>query len=124
MLSTITSSQQRQCLSCGHALRGRIDKKFCNDQCRSEHHNRKRQMPDEKARPIARALQRNRHILQHLLGEEDKKVVSREALLDLGFRFRYHTHRHENRRGAEYIFCFEFGYLQLGSERILLLRAH
>ncbi|MFA6947300.1 MAG: DUF2116 family Zn-ribbon domain-containing protein, partial [Pedobacter sp.] len=31
---------ERECLDCGAALRGRTDKKFCDDQCRSNFNNR------------------------------------------------------------------------------------
>jgi len=30
---------ERLCLDCGEAIRGRADKKFCNDQCRSNYNN-------------------------------------------------------------------------------------
>ena len=33
-------SKQRECLECSTALMGRVDKKFCNDQCRNSYNNR------------------------------------------------------------------------------------
>ncbi|MBC7654417.1 MAG: DUF2116 family Zn-ribbon domain-containing protein, partial [Oligoflexus sp.] len=30
----------KQCLDCGNSIKGRADKKFCDDQCRSNYNNR------------------------------------------------------------------------------------
>ncbi|RYZ20896.1 MAG: hypothetical protein EOO16_15105 [Chitinophagaceae bacterium] len=110
------------CHQCGHALRGRSDKKFCNDYCRNAHNNALKSTQYTVVRRVNAVLTRNRRVLAELLGQEESTKASREELLLRGFQFRYHTHQYVNQRGATYHFCYEYGWLELASGRLLLVR--
>ncbi|RYZ00404.1 MAG: hypothetical protein EOO11_01625 [Chitinophagaceae bacterium] len=110
------------CRHCGHALRGRSDKKFCNDYCRNAYNNARKGAGELQVRRINSALLKNRRILAGLLGAGDVGKASREELLLQGFHFRYGTHRYTNKRGGTYHFCYEYGWLELPDDRYLLVR--
>jgi hypothetical protein len=40
----------------------------------------------------------------------------------MGFRFQYFTHTYTNRNGQLYYFCYEYGYLLLDKERVLIVK--
>lgn len=75
--------QKRLCGYCGDVLRGRSDKLFCDDRCRNQHHNKRRQRPtlSEYARGVKRMLVHNHRVLQYLLGERASRVVDIDVLL-------------------------------------------
>jgi hypothetical protein len=40
-----------------------------------------------------------------------------------GYALDYHTHRICTSKGNEYVFCYEFGYLDLGNDFILIVKS-
>ena len=78
---------ERTCAACGTALLGRIDKKFCSDQCRSTHNNRLNSEPNKYVREINNVLRKNRRILDSL-NPGGKVKVSAACLKEKGFDFR------------------------------------
>ena len=78
---------KHQCLQCGEAIYGRSDKKFCDDHCRTEWHNRSgRQSLRLLKLRYMNALERNRAILLSFL-DRGIRCVGVEELAVLGFRF-------------------------------------
>jgi hypothetical protein len=114
--------EKKECLQCGSTLRGRVDKKFCNDYCRNAYNNALKSAQYTTVRRINAILLRNRRLLGALLGGDDSCKVTREDLLLQGVQTRYHTHQYVNGRGAVYRFCYEFGWLELPGDRCLLVR--
>lgn len=114
---------ERICTECSKPIKGRPDKKFCDDFCRNAFNNRRNSDQNNLVRNINNTLRRNRRVLESLIpqGEETLRC-SRRRLIDMGFDFLYHTHRYTSRKGNEYLFCYEFGYLNLDSEWLLLVR--
>lgn len=110
-------------MECGKPLRGRLDKKFCNDYCRNTHNNRQNSDQNSYVRSINSILRRNRRVLRGSLpqGEELFKC-QRQKLSEAGFDFRYHTHQYTNRKGSVYTFCYEYGFLPLENDWLLLVR--
>jgi hypothetical protein len=107
----------RTCVSCGKQLRGRIDKKFCDDYCRNNYNNIQKAENNDYIRKVNNALRKNRKILRDLLaGKEKVARVKREQLLIDGFHFKYHTHSYTNKKGHTYLFCYEYGLLSLENE--------
>ena len=108
----------KSCLSCGKTVRGRSDKKFCDDHCRNQYNN---QVRDDtgRVRTIQYLLRKNRRILIDLLaGETGERAVSREELLRNGFAFRYHTHC----SGGHKQYCYDHWYCFLDGEQVLIGR--
>ena len=110
------------CRACDKILKGRIDKKFCNDHCRNTFNNRLKAETNNYDRNIIHALRKNKMILSGLLGKEESAKVSRSRLLSNGFQFKYHTHTYETKKGGVYTYCFEMGYLALDHDWLLIVR--
>ncbi|HEY0055852.1 MAG TPA: hypothetical protein VGB63_10880 [Pedobacter sp.] len=111
----------RICLDCSQPLKGRADKKFCDDQCRSNYNNRLKTADSDFVREVNTILRKNRTILQQL-NPDGKTKISREKLLSKGFSFSYYTHLYQTQKGNIYHFCYEYGYLKLESEDFLLVK--
>ena len=113
----------RQCFECGKPLKGRIDKKFCDDYCRNNYNNQLKSNTINLVRNVNNALGKNRRILENLFitGEEMAKTT-RDKLLQKGFQFKYITHTYTNKKGNTYFFCYDIGYLPLESDWYLLVK--
>src|SRR5215217_5806808 len=109
----IETTANRECLACGKTLHGRADKKFCNDYCRNAYNNNLKSASSPHVRNINNALQKNRRILETVLGAEEMQKVQKEKLLQDGFNFKFITHTYMNKKGNTYFFCYEYGYLPL-----------
>ncbi|MBE0652127.1 MAG: DUF2116 family Zn-ribbon domain-containing protein [Bacteroidales bacterium] len=110
----------RHCLECGAKLLGRIDQKFCSDQCRNTYNNRLNKEETGYMKQIDRALRKNRRILKEL-NPEGKAKTNKSTLLSRGFEFKYFTHVFKNKEGKIYYFCYEYGYLPLEHEFFALV---
>lgn len=117
-------TEERKCLYCGKQLRGRIDKKFCDDTCRNSFNNEQNSDANNLVRNINNALRKNRRILKDCIPENaETGRVKRTFLSQKGFQFKYHTHQFANQKGQIYIFCYEFGYLPMDDEWLLIVRS-
>ncbi len=118
-------AETRNCLCCGRPLKGRIDKKFCDDYCRNNYNNQQKSRGSHSplVRNINNALLKNRKLLESLLpaGEETAKA-NKEKLLRLGFQFSYLTHFYTTRTGKTYYYCYEYGYLPLDNDWYLIVK--
>ncbi|HEX5554365.1 MAG TPA: hypothetical protein VFX43_14060 [Chitinophagaceae bacterium] len=111
------------CLECGSKIRGRVDKKFCNDQCRNAYHNRMKSDVSTAVKQINHILRHNRQVMRGLVPAVKGKItVTRTRLLQEGFDFAYHTHTYHTRNGHDYVFCYEYGYLPLENDVIMLVK--
>jgi hypothetical protein len=114
-------SPQNTCLECGTRLMGRIDKKFCNDQCRSVYNNRENRVSGDYFRKVNSILRKNRKILEKLMVGEKTKTT-KEKLLINGFNFYYYTNIYKTQQGKQYYFVYELGYLELDNEEYALVK--
>ena len=113
----------KNCLTCGKALKGRSDKKFCDDFCRNNFNNRLKSTDNNYVRNVTNALRKNRRILLDLLPDDGElSKTTREKLHHAGFNFKYHTHTYTNKKGNTYFFCYELGYLPLEQDRFLIVK--
>ena len=113
--------EARLCLDCNEELKGRSDKKFCDDLCRSNFNNRQQTENSMYMRQVNNILKRNRRIMEEL-NPEGKTRTSRKKLLAKGFSFEYFTNIYQTQTGKSYYFCYESGYLQLERDEVLLVR--
>ena len=119
------SEKSKTCLACGEVLRGRVDKKFCNDYCRNNYNNLQKAKGAQSSlvRNINNALLKNRKILEGLLPEtEETAKANRDKLQRLGFQFRYLTHIYTTKTGKTYYYCYDYGYLPLENDWFLVVR--
>jgi len=121
----VLSQDTKVCLACGKPLKGRIDKKFCDDYCRNSYNNQQKAKGSYSSyvRNINNALLKNRKILENILpdGEETAKA-NKEKLQRLGFQFKYFTHTFTNKKGNVYYYCYEYGYLPLENDWYLIVK--
>lgn len=114
--------QKRLCLSCGKALKGRVDKKFCDDGCRNNYNNEQNSDRNNYVRKLNGILRKNRRILAELLPETDKTAnIAKQKLRDKGYDFGFQTNTLQTAKGT-YTFCYEYGYLALEGDWLLLVR--
>ncbi|MBL7925707.1 MAG: hypothetical protein JNK61_02260 [Bacteroidia bacterium] len=113
--------QPKTCLSCGELIVGRIDKKFCDDQCRSNFNNKANSDTTAEMRNINNALRKNRRILISL-SPDGKAKVSKQKLLDNGFNFKYHTHTHTTQKGNVYKLCYDYGLTPLEQDFFMIIK--
>ncbi|QNF34421.1 DUF2116 family Zn-ribbon domain-containing protein [Adhaeribacter swui] len=115
-------AQTAACQVCGQAIPGRSDKKYCSDQCRSESNNQKRRGdPAERLRQeINGILRQNRNILRKA-SPWGKTTAQVDQLVQQGFDLRYFTHQYRTRKGNTYFFCYDYDYLLLPEEKVLVV---
>lgn len=116
-------TETKICLSCNSQIKGRTDKKFCDDHCRSAFNNQRNGTDTNFMRNINHALRRNRRILGELLPAAATTVKTQmDQLQYRGFHFKYFTHIHRNKKGETFYYCYDHGYLPLADNRLLIVR--
>jgi hypothetical protein len=117
--------ENKNCLACNKILKGRIDKKFCDDYCRNNYNNLQKSKNQNSAyvKNINNALLKNRKILENILPETEELIkIPQQKLLDKGFVFKYHTHTYKNKKEQVYFFCYDYGYLPLENNWLLVVK--
>jgi predicted nucleic acid-binding Zn ribbon protein len=109
----------KTCLACGESLRGRADKKFCSDQCRSGYNNSIKSGNRDYIRRVNYILKKNRRILTQLQ-EEGQKQIPIDLLRGKGFDFNYFTSLYASSQGINF-FCYEHGFIQNNEENRIIL---
>jgi hypothetical protein len=112
---------ERLCLDCQSPIKGRADKKFCDDICRNNFNNLLKAEELVYLKQINQILKKNRKILKEEC-QERKIKIKRAQLVRRGFNFDYHTHIYLTKSGASYYFCYEYGYLSLGEMEVLIVK--
>ena len=119
----VAETKPRLCLNCEKPVKGRTDKKFCDDYCRNNYNNQLKSNTINLVRNINNALGKNRRILEDIFpAEEDMAKTTKSKMLQKGFQFKYFTHTYTNKKGNVYFFCYDLGYLPLENDWYLLVR--
>lgn len=114
---------ERLCLNCSRPIRGRVDKKYCDDSCRNSYNNQVKSVNNNLIRNINNSLRKNRTILESIVPDSEGVArVQRDKLLREGFNFKYHTHTYTNRKGSTYHYCYDYGFLPLENDWYLVVR--
>lgn len=113
---------EKLCKECQTPLLGRVDKKFCSDQCRNTFNNRIHAVENKYIRRVNYTIRKNRFIMEELLSGKEVLKISKKTLLDEGFDFDFFTNIYETKKGGKYYFCYEFGYLLLEDGYCTLVR--
>lgn len=111
------------CLYCAKKISGRVDKKFCNNNCRSTYHNDLFSNKINYVRQINYLLQKNRKILAQAFAAKacEKKVPVHELYLQ-GFSSMHYTHQHQINKNNCYNFCYDYGYKMVGKSHVLIVK--
>jgi hypothetical protein len=124
-MTALAPSGNKTCQACGKTLKGRADKKFCDDYCRNNYNNQLKAKGNYSAlvRNINNSLLKNRKILENILPATDEMAkASKEKLLRLGFQFKYVTHFYTTKTGKTYFYCYDYGYLPLDNDWYLVVK--
>lgn len=113
--------ENKNCLECGTPVKGRIDKKFCNDYCRNAYNNKVNKDSKNLIRNINNRLRKNYKILSEL-NTTGKTKVTRTKLYDKGFDFNFFTSVYTTKTGNTYFYIYDQGYLPLENETFLLIK--
>jgi len=113
--------EEKRCLRCNSPLKGRSDKKFCHDQCRSRHnYDQKDQDNSNIVREVNSSLKKNWSILKTLTLNGETKV-SKRVMMVQGFNFDYFTSTYSTETKELYFYCYEMGYQIIDDSEIVLI---
>ena len=115
---------QKNCIECGDKLRGRIDKKFCSDACRTSYHNKRGGEVRGSIRQIDSKLKQNWRILKSCYESQNASNLQIELrkMIQHGFLTDFHTHREVMPNGQEFQFCYDFGYAKKDDYTIYVIK--
>ena len=102
-----------RCQECGSTLRGRMDKKFCNDVCRVRQHRRSH-VKSSTVKEVEKVLIRNWSLLVSLKDSVKDEMTEEGRMIWLrrkGFDFNFHTHVVPLQDGRMAIMCYDEGYV-------------
>ncbi len=114
------TKEKKKCLECDTPLSGRRDQKFCGDYCRNTFNNRLNEDSSNYMRRINNILRKNRRILAKL-NPDGKKTLDGIIMAEEGFNFHYYTNIYKTKKGSEYIFCYDQGYLKMDDNQYMLV---
>ncbi len=115
--------ETKTCLNCHEPIRGRADKKFCDDYCRNGYNNALNRDKNQFVRNINHALRKNRHILEFLFKKKKKLKVNKEELSYHGFQTKYHTHISTTLEGEILYHSYEYGIKPLEDDCYIILKS-
>lgn len=119
----LQQKEEKLCLTCSKPVKGRSDKKFCDDYCRAAYNNDLKSAANNLIRNVNNALGKNRRILERLLPEgEPTAKTNKDKLLEKGFQFKYRTHLYQTKNEKTYFYCYEYGYLPLENNWYLIVK--
>src|SRR5690554_2832297 len=114
------TKEKRLCQECETPLSGRRDQKFCGDYCRNTFNNRLNEDSSNYMRRINNILRKNRRILAKL-NPNGKKTVDGITMAEDGFNFHYYTNIYTTKKGSQYVFCYDQGYLKMDDNQYMLV---
>lgn len=114
------TNEKRLCQECETPLTGRRDQKFCGDYCRNTFNNRLNEDSSNYMRRINNILRKNRRILEKL-NPDGKKTLDGITMAEEGFNFHYYTNIYTTKKGSQYIFCYDQGYLKMDDNQYMLV---
>ena len=104
--------KKRTCKGCGEPIEGRLDKKSCNESCKSAYHYEQGLQKEQSLfKFIDRQLKTNGRILKEF-NRAGKATVRKQVLIDEGFDPKYFTHYWKAKNGNVYLFCYEYGFMK------------
>lgn len=100
---------ERKCLRCGAPLKGRMDKKFCSDECRTDYHNDLRRLREKGLREVNGILSHNWRLLSSQL-RDGRDRVSMAELASHDFNFDIYTTSRKVFPGRRIYACYNLAY--------------
>lgn len=117
----MNTRELNNCQLCGTEIVGRIDKKFCDDYCRSSFHYKMNGNSNKIIRQMNNRLRKNRKILNQLQ-ELGKSICSSRQLVFMGFDFSIYTSIYINETGETCYYCYDRGYVSNGEDCYVIVK--
>jgi len=115
---------QEVCLYCATELKGRSDKKYCDDTCRARHHNKTRRKSEQMITAVNKQARKNRRILK-TLSPQGKATIRKSVLDEMGFDFYLFTSLYKSKKQLYYL-IYDFGFSPIidhnGIEKIVIIK--
>jgi hypothetical protein len=113
---------QKNCQACNKIIKGRIDKKFCNDYCRNAYNNQLKSSTNNLVRNVNHFLAKNRRILEScFLNNETIIKIKKEEMLSKGFYFKYQTQIHQTKNNFIIYCCYNYLYFPLNENWVVVM---
>jgi hypothetical protein len=106
---------EKNCLTCGEKLNGRADKKYCNDACKNEFHNRKINRQVKLGMQQLLTAKKNHDILSKIEANGIELVSIKELELS-GFDFMGLTGLKRIDSENFLLYCFDFSLEAAGNK--------
>ena len=114
--------ENKHCKACNKIIKGRTDKKYCNDYCRNIFNNQLKSCTNNLVRNINHLLSKNRRVLERYFFQKEKIVkIKKEELLHQGFYFKYHTQTVKTKSSLLIYFCYDYLYFPIHEEWIVVM---
>lgn len=113
-------SGQKLCIECKQPLKGRADKRFCDDICRNSYNNRRNSETNNYMRLVNNTLRKNRKILEEVYSGKPT-LVDRWQLLERGYSFNFCTGMEWKKRGMLF-WCYEFCIVVINEDKVSVRR--
>src|SRR5687767_8091940 len=112
------------CLECEKILRGRSDKRFCDQKCKNNYYNefRRAKQPFQ-FRQINRILIHNRNILRELFENNKTRILKKEICLE-GYLHSYFTHVIIGQEKTDSFFCYDYGIREESEDYYVVLKSN
>ncbi|AMQ00379.1 hypothetical protein AY601_3513 [Pedobacter cryoconitis] len=109
----------KYCQDCGTILKGRTDKKFCDDYCRCHYNNDINRDREQDFKKINSILRKNANILEKLVGQ-GIRISTPHLLSAAGFNFTFFTHQLNEQNGEICIYCYNYGYVKINEGQLVI----
>lgn len=110
------------CINCGIRIRGRTDKKFCNDHCRSHYHNGLNRGRNNIFKEVNKILKKNTAILDRFI-QKGIYQMDKQTLIASEFNFNYFTNLIIGPDGDNFFGVYHYAYQLQDKEQVLLMPA-
>lgn len=108
-------TDKNTCLQCDKPITGRIDKKFCDDQCRNSYNNQNKRADEKLIQEVNRLIRRNRRILKSLC-PIGKATVRKDVLDALGYDYRYFSNIYKSSQNQVYYINYDYAFSPIKQE--------
>ena len=110
------------CLHCNSSFNGRLDKKFCSNDCKNSFNYNKRKKTKSEVKTIDNFLHRNREILEVLMGNYKKMMIHKINLERAGFRFEYMTGIYHNKENKRFHYVYDYAWAEFTNQEVMLVK--
>ncbi len=106
----------KKCPVCEIEIKGRSDKKYCSLKCKSADQYQKHKREEVLYHVIDKQLKINRKLLK-AYNKSGLSSIRKTKLIAEGFNPNYFTHYWKSSKGEVYLFCYEYGFLNLKGDK-------